>query len=145
MEILLIFSGSCIPTNESLFILLALPTLTQTVQDYSSDTSYCSLSYLPFHLVLSEIPTEEVEANKLPDFVDYEAYDAEVFKCAQTKPRPQTLTPGYNPYMRNRGIEKDSGRIEKFLKNENLIQFGDAIREGSSTVINMKRSDVSTV
>jgi hypothetical protein len=26
-------SGSCIPTNESLFILLALPTLAQTVQD----------------------------------------------------------------------------------------------------------------
>ena len=29
----LYFSGSCIPTNESLFILLPLPTLTQTVQD----------------------------------------------------------------------------------------------------------------
>ena len=28
------FSGSCIPTNESMFILLALPTLAQTVQDY---------------------------------------------------------------------------------------------------------------
>ena len=31
-----IFSGNCIPTNESLFILLALPTLAQTVQDYIS-------------------------------------------------------------------------------------------------------------
>jgi hypothetical protein len=29
----LYFSGSCIPTNESLFILLPLPTLAQTVQD----------------------------------------------------------------------------------------------------------------
>jgi hypothetical protein len=29
----LYFSGSRIPTNESLFILLALPTLEQTVQD----------------------------------------------------------------------------------------------------------------
>ena len=28
-----IFSGSCIPTNESLFILLALPTLATTVQE----------------------------------------------------------------------------------------------------------------
>ena len=28
----LYFSGSCIPTNESLFILLALPTLAQTVR-----------------------------------------------------------------------------------------------------------------
>ena len=27
--------GSCIPTNESLFILLVLPTLAQTVQDYT--------------------------------------------------------------------------------------------------------------
>ena len=33
--------GSCIPTNESLFILLALPTLAQTVQDmYSSDAVF---------------------------------------------------------------------------------------------------------
>jgi hypothetical protein len=29
------FSGSCIPTNESLFILLALPTLAQTVHNIS--------------------------------------------------------------------------------------------------------------
>jgi uncharacterized protein involved in cysteine biosynthesis len=30
----LYFLGSCIPTNKSLLILLALPTLAQTVQDY---------------------------------------------------------------------------------------------------------------
>jgi hypothetical protein len=30
-----IFSGGFIPTNERLFILLALPTLTKTVQDYT--------------------------------------------------------------------------------------------------------------
>jgi hypothetical protein len=31
---LIYFSGSCIPTNESLFTLLALPTLVHTVQGY---------------------------------------------------------------------------------------------------------------
>ena len=31
----LYFSGGCIPTNESLFILLALCTLAQTFQDYA--------------------------------------------------------------------------------------------------------------
>jgi hypothetical protein len=37
VEILLIFFRySCIPTNESLFILLALPTLAQTVQTYDN-------------------------------------------------------------------------------------------------------------
>ena len=68
-----------------------------------------------------------------------------MFKCAQTKPRAQTVTPGYNPYTRNRGIERDSGRIEKFLKNENLVEFGDVIRESSSTAINKKRNNVSIV
>ncbi|XP_028415172.1 GATOR complex protein DEPDC5-like isoform X2 [Dendronephthya gigantea] len=67
----------------------------------------------------------EVEENKLPDFVDYEAYDAEVFKCAHTKPRPQTLTPGYNPYTRSRGIEIDDCRIERFLKKEKMVNYGD--------------------
>ena len=32
----LYFSGSCIPTNESLFILLTLPTLVQAVHNYES-------------------------------------------------------------------------------------------------------------
>ena len=89
----------------------------------------------------SEIHSEEMEEKKLPDFVDYDAYDAEVFKCAQTKPRPQTLTPGYNPYTRNRGIEH--GRIEKFLKNEKLIQFGDGVHDSSSTSLHRTISTVS--
>ena len=93
------------------------------------------------HTFLSEIHSEEMEENKLPDFVDYDAHDDEVFKCAQTKPRPQTLTPGYNPYTRNRGNERDSGRIEKFLKNEKMVHSGDARRESGSTIINTKRQN----
>ena len=96
-----------------------------------------------FLLVLRGNHSDEIEENKLPDFVDYEAYDAEVFKCAQTKPRPQTLTPGYNPYTRNRGIERDTGGIEKFLKNEKLVALGDATRESSSINISRKRNHVS--
>ena len=84
-----------------------------------------------------------MEENKLPDFVDYDAYDDEVFKCAQTKPRPQTLTPGYNPYTRNRGNERDSGRIEKFLKNEKMVHFGDAVRESGLTITISTRQNVS--
>ena len=34
-KFLLYFSGNCIHTKESLFILLALPTLVQTVQDHN--------------------------------------------------------------------------------------------------------------
>lgn len=78
-----------------------------------------------FCLVLSGNHLDGVEENKLPDFVDYEAYDAEVFKCAQTKPRPQILTPGNNPYTRNRGIEREDCRIERFLKKEKLIDCND--------------------
>jgi hypothetical protein len=48
VEILLIFSGSCIPTNESLFILLTLPTLTQTVQDYITSIVRLHLSTREF-------------------------------------------------------------------------------------------------
>ena len=43
------FQGSCIPTNESLFILLALPTPTQTVP---YNVEQCKLQYLQdFRLV----------------------------------------------------------------------------------------------
>ena len=35
VKILLIFSGSCIDTNESLFKLLTLPTLEQTIRENS--------------------------------------------------------------------------------------------------------------
>ena len=38
----LYFSGSCIPANDSLFILLALPTLAQTAQEYNHGHS-CSI------------------------------------------------------------------------------------------------------
>jgi hypothetical protein len=36
----LYFSGSCIPANESLFILLALPTLAKTVQNVNFSIVY---------------------------------------------------------------------------------------------------------
>jgi hypothetical protein len=46
-SLLYIILSSYIPTNESLFILLALPTLTQTVQEYSEE-DVLSLGWLPF-------------------------------------------------------------------------------------------------
>lgn len=80
-----------------------------------------------------------MEENKLPDFVDYDAYDSEVFKCAQTKPRPQTLLPGCNPYTPNKGIETDTARIEKFLAKENLRS--DSVEKRSSSVAASKKHD----
>jgi hypothetical protein len=53
----LYFSGSCIPTNESLFILLTLPTLTQIVQDYITSIVRLHLSTREFlHYSCALIP-----------------------------------------------------------------------------------------
>ena len=97
-------------------------------------------------LVLNRIHSEEVEKNKLPDFVDYDAYDAEVFKCAQTQPRPQIVTPGYNPFNPFRDNRKtgDTDMVEKFLEDENLTNNSDIIKsKSSSMLINNRRHQVS--
>ena len=96
-------------------------------------------------LVLSEVHSDQVEKNKLPDFVDYEAYDAEVFKCAQTKPRPQTLMPGYNPYTRNRENRHpgELDGVDKFLKDEKLVSFDNVMRKSNSFAMSGKRNKVS--
>lgn len=90
--------------------------------------------------VSSHIHSEEIQAKKLPDFVDYDAYDTEVFKCAQTKPRPQTLTPGNNPWKRfDGGFEVDFTKVEKFLKKEKMVSKSGSIE------INGKRDNVSVI
>jgi hypothetical protein len=50
VQFLLIFSGSCIPTNESLIILLALPTLAQTVANWYNISWFIhSKTYTYYH------------------------------------------------------------------------------------------------
>jgi hypothetical protein len=51
----LYFSGSCIPTNESLFILLALPTLAQIVQDYYKKLIFHLSNFVGDVLLLADV------------------------------------------------------------------------------------------
>jgi hypothetical protein len=51
----LYFSGSCTPTNESLFILLALPTLAQIVQDYYKKLIFHPSNFVGDVLLLADV------------------------------------------------------------------------------------------
>jgi hypothetical protein len=51
----LYFSGSCTPTNESLFILLALPTLAQIVQDYYKKLIFHASNFVGDVLLLADV------------------------------------------------------------------------------------------
>ena len=97
------------------------------------------------HFVVFRIQSEEEMCSKLPDFVDYDAYDAEVFKCAHTKPRPQTVIPGCNPYVTSRECRKagDSEMAEQFVNNANLGSKGSILKSMSSgLLIKKKRHNV---
>ena len=77
-----------------------------------------------------------MEQDKLPDFVDYDAYDADVFKCAQTKPRPQTVTSGCNPYTPFRETWKagDTDTVDKFLEDENMMNSANIHKSKSVSI-----------
>ena len=70
----LCFSGSCIPTNESLFILLALPTLVQTVQYYVwymfAEVNWEIAPYSCFTWKLQYITLSRIKSNKAQRYIN---------------------------------------------------------------------------